>query len=323
MASGKYTSAYELVITYTCEPWGCPGFWEIIRGDNSYRMNLNCFQSAAAYTLSKIAELMGNTADAELYKTKGDELKNTILEKLWDDKISFFVEITRDEKYRIAGKESNCYSAWSFHLAPDEERYNRAWEYVVREDVFLSKFGLTTLEKQSPHYMQPFNHNCLWNGPVWPYTFSLILTGMANLLNDYKNHTMTNEEYYDLLHRYALCHYDNNSTEDFAVREDHHPEENRWIAQAKNYNHSTFIDNVLSGLLGIRPLEENMIINPLISEGWDYFCVENVKWCGKNLSVLYDKNGEKYGYGKGLLVFINDELIAKTDTLQKLVIEKK
>ena len=265
--------------------------------------------------------MAGNTAEAEFYKTKGDELKNAIFEKLWDDKLSFFVEITHDEKYRVVGKESNCYSAWSFHLAPDEDCYGKAWEYAVREDVFLSKYGLTTLEKQSPHYMQSFNCACRWNGPVWPYTFSLILTGLANLLSDYKNHTMTNEAYYDLLCRYALCHYDSNSTEDFAVRENHHPEENCWIASAKNYNHSTFIDNVLNGLLGIRPSEESMIINPLIPEGWEYFCVEDVKWRGKNLSVVYDKNGEKFGCGKGLHVFINDELIAKADTLQEIVIK--
>ncbi len=322
IAAGIYASAYELVVSYTFEPWGCPSFWLIIGGDNSYRMNLNCFQSAAAYTLSKIAALMGNYDEEKIYREKGDALKNTILNTLWDDKISYFVEITNVDKHRIVGKESNCYSAWSFNLAPDDIRYGKAWDYALSEDYFFSKFGLTTLEKNNPHYMQTFGHGCLWNGPVWPYTFSMILCGMANLLNNYKHHTVTNENYHDLLHRFALCHYDNNSDCDFAVREDHHPEENRWIAQAKNYNHSTFVDNVLNGLLGIRPTEEGLTVNPLIPKNWDWFCVTDVKWCGKDVTVVYDKTGEKYGVGKGISVFINGTLAASSETLCKLEINK-
>ncbi len=189
--------------------------------------------------------------------------------------------------------------------------------------MFLAKFGMASLEKKNPHYMQPFGHSCLWNGPVWPYTFSLCLTGMANLLCDYKAHDVTREQYYDLLHRFVLCHYDNNSVKAFAVREDHHPEENCWLAQAKDYNHSTFVDNVLSGLLGIRPQEDVLIINPLIPDSWEYFCLTDVCWCGKSLTVVYDKTGEKYQVGRGLTVFVDDLPVKRTDHLQKIIIPRK
>lgn len=315
-------TVYELLVCYTFEPWGCPGFWEVISGDESYRVNLNTFQAAAAYALSKIADTMGNTAEATLYRQKGDALKTAIFEKLWQDDISYFAEITYPERRRIIGKESNNYSAWSFGLTPDAERYHKAWDYAVSEDIFLAKFGLTTLEKKNPHYMQPFGHACLWNGPVWPYTFSLCLTGMANLLCDYKAHSVTREQYYDLLYRFATCHFDNHSTKEFVVRENHHPEENRWLAQAKDYNHSTFVDNVLSGLLGVRPDEEKLVIHPLIPDSWEYFCLTDVCWCGKNLTVVYDKTGKKYQVGQGLMVFVDDRLVQRTDDLQKIVLLK-
>lgn len=317
-----YAAVYELVTCYTFEPWGCPGFWILIGGDESYRINLNTFQTAAAYTLSKIAAMIGKSEESAVYRQKGDALKTAIFEKLWKDDIAFFAEITYPEQRRIIGKESNAYSAWSFHLTPDEHRYNKAWEYALREDVFLAKFGLTSLEKKNPHYMQPFGHACLWNGPVWPYTYSLILTGMANLLTDYHAHEVTKEQYYDLLRRFALCHYENDSTEDLAVRENHHPEENHWLAQAKDYNHSTFVDNVLNGLLGIRPSENALTVNPLIPAAWDYFCLTDVNWCGKSLTVVYDKTGEKYQAGQGLMVFVDDVPVKQTDCLQKIVIPK-
>ncbi len=322
--NGLYTSAYELVVCYTFEPWGCGSFWKIIGGDESYRMNSNCFMAAAGYSLAEIARALGrHWSETNYFVKRADEVKEAIFEKLWDDDISFFREITHIDKYVIEGKESNCYSAWSFGLAPDEERYAKAWDYIMRKDTFLSKFGVTTLEKENPHYMQPFGHGCLWNGPVWPYTYSLILLGQANLLHDYKNHHMTKESYFELLKRYCLCHYDTDSTDDFAVREDHHPEENRWIAPNKDYNHSTFIDNVLDGLFGIRPTKDGIIIDPIVPDSFDWFCVEDVRWQGHDLSVVYDKDGSKYGNGRGLRVYLDGKLSAESEKLEKLMLTKE
>ncbi len=322
-AEGGAVSAYELVVCYTFEPWGCGSFWKIIGGDESYRMNANCFMAAAGYSMAKISSAIGrHWSDALYFNRRADEIKTAIFEKLWDDDISFFVEITNVDKIKIKGKESNCYSAWSFNLAPDEERYAKAWDYIMREDTFLAPFGVTTLEKENPHYMQPFGHGCLWNGPVWPYTYSLILLGMANLLHDYKNHSVKKADYFELLKRYCLCHYDTDSVDDFAVREDHHPEENRWIAPNRDYNHSSFIDNVLNGLLGIRPIKDGLVVSPIIPDEWEWFCVEDVRWQGRDVTVLYDKTGEKYGKGKGLTVFLDGEIAAHSETLEKLTIEK-
>ena len=320
---GRYTSAYELVVCYTFEPWGCGSFWKIIGGDESYRMNSNCFMAAAGYSLAKMSSAIGkHWSETNYFVKRGDEIKTAVFEKLWDDDISFFTEITHDEKRKINGKESNCYSAWSFNLAPDEERYGKAWDYIMRTDTFLAPFGITSLEKENPHYMQPFGHGCLWNGPVWPYTYSLILLGMSNLLHNYKNHRVTKDSYFELLKRYCLCHYDTDSTDDFAVREDHHPEENRWIAPNRDYNHSTFIDNVLNGLMGICPTEDGLTVNPIVPDNWDYFCVEDVRWQGKDITVVYDKTGEKYGRGIGLSVFCDGALAAHSDTLARLTLAK-
>lgn len=311
-----HAEVFELVVCYTFEPWGCDSFWKIIGGDDSYRINANSFMAAAGYSLSKIAKLLN--LDGTDFKSRADEIKNSVFEKLWDEDISFFREITCQEKKKITGRESNSYSVWSFNLAPDREKYAKAWKYALSEDVFLAPFGLTSLEKSSPHYMQPFGHGCLWNGPVWPYTFSMILTGFANLLHDYKNHSFSKDDYFDLLKRYCKCHFENFSDTDFAVRENHHPDENHWLAQTKYYNHSTFIDNVLNGLLGIRPTETSLVINPIIPDSWDFFAVDEINWRGHNVTVIYDKTGKKYNLGKGLQVFVDGEIKVHSEELKQI-----
>ena len=76
--------------------------------------------------------------------------------------------------------------------------------------------------------------------------------------------------------------------------------------RGKDYNHSSFCDLVISVLIGIRLQEENtLVVHPLLPDGkWDYFCLENVPYYGKNSTILYDKTGKNSQKGKGLIVFV-------------------
>ena len=51
---------------------------------------------------------------------------------------------------------------------------------------FRAKFGLTTAEQRNPNFQITYNstHECLWNGPSWPYATSVTLTAVANVLNE-------------------------------------------------------------------------------------------------------------------------------------------
>lgn len=305
----KNAEVYEIVPLYEYTH-GTSGFWKVLGGDDSYRIGSNSYMAAAAIALSEMAQMLGKTEDAEKYSKIGKDIVSSMLDTLWDPEESFFFELTKWDKNRVVGKESNCYAPWAFGLIPDTEEYAQAWKYLMDEDVFLAAYGITTLDQGSPHYMQPFNHGCLWNGPVWPYTFSMILTAMANHLRSESVDQVTNADYYDLLKRYCECHLDGGLViERLTIRENHHPDEKRWLAQCPDYNHSSFIDNVLSGLIGIRPSKDGLEIDPIVPEEWEYFCVENVLWRGKNVTVLYDKNGDRYGMGEGFKVIINGETV--------------
>ena len=61
--------------------------------------------------------------------------------------------------------------------------------------------------------------------------------------------------------------------------------------RSRYYNHSTFNDLMITGLIGLRPRMDNTVeVNPLIPEGkWDYFCLDNVLYHGRNLTILWDK----------------------------------
>ncbi|MCQ4921363.1 hypothetical protein NE700_21965, partial [Phocaeicola vulgatus] len=61
-------------------------------------------------------------------------------------------------------------------------------------------------------------------------------------------------------------------------------------------NHSTFNDLLITGLIGLRPRIDNTVeVNPLIPEGkLDYFCLDNVLYHGRNITILWDKDCSRY-----------------------------
>jgi len=93
-----------------------------------------------------------------------------------------------------------------------------------------------------------------------------------------------------------------------------------WSKQFNTINHSTYCDLIISGLIGLRPRADDLIeVNPLVPEGtWDSFCLDGVSCHGRNLTILYDKSGQRYGKGQGLQVLVDGRQVAHGDTLQRV-----
>ena len=73
--------------------------------------------------------------------------------------------------------------------------------------------------------------------------------------------------------------------------------------RGKDYNHSTFCDLVISGLCGLVPHEDGRIdVHPLAPPEWDWWSLEGVLYHGKDIAIFFDRDGTRYGRGKGRVV---------------------
>jgi len=146
---------------------------------------------------------------------------------------------------------------------------------------------------------------CHWDGVSWPYDTSMILTGLANLLQDYPAQTYVTKQTYDtLLSQFATLQHRNGVP---YIAEAANGDTGEWVYDAsdfsEHYNHSSFVDLVLTGLFGIKPqVTDSVQLKPLVPDGWSYFAVQNLPYHGHLLTIVWDQDGTHYNAGSGLQV---------------------
>jgi hypothetical protein len=60
-------------------------------------------------------------------------------------------------------------------------------------------------------------------------------------------------------------------------------------------------------------------VNPLLpANKWNWFCLDNVLYHGKIITIIWDKDGTKYRKGKGLSLWVNGKKAASSLVLEKV-----
>ncbi|HVO43155.1 MAG TPA: discoidin domain-containing protein, partial [Aggregatilineales bacterium] len=291
-------------------------------GGQGYRPTINSYMYGDAIAIQKIAQLAGDPDTANTFAAKAAALKAKLQSQLWDSSMGFFVDVRRDTNAFVDGREEMGYVPWYFDL-PDGD-YASAWHYLMDPNYFYTPYGPTTLERGHRLFVttnattNPTGNN--WNGPSWPYATSQTLTAMANLLDDYRQSVVNSADYFHLLTIYTKSQFKDGQP---ALEEQLDPLDGSWpvgFARSPWYNHSTYADLIITGLVGLRPRADNTVqVSPLLPDNtWDYFALDRVPYHGHSLTILWDRTGEHYHRGQGLQVFADGTRIAAAPTLSSV-----
>jgi len=288
------------------------------RREKNSRPPLNSYMYANAAAISKVSQMAGKEELVAEYARSADKLKSLVNELTWDKEADFFK--VRYPDGRLANvREELGFIPWYFNL-PDSG-YEKAWQQLVDPKGFAAPMGITTAERRHPDFRSHGVGTCEWDGAVWPYATSQTLTGMANVLRNYNQQFVNSKDYFDALMTYARSHKYRGKP---YIGEYLDEIDGEWLKpdsdRSRYYNHSTFCDLVISGLIGLIPREDDTLwIAPLIpSDKWDWFCLDNVRYHGRDLTILWDRNGSKYKKGKGLRIFADGIEIANSDRLTSI-----
>ena len=332
---------------------------EVSIGGSGKRATINSYMYGDALAIAEIASFTGDKNMGKEYTRKAEKLKSLILTKLWDESDQFFKTLpldsseltnlkdqrqiktflgrTRNESGLIDARELHGYTPWYFNIP--EEKHSVAWKFLLSESGFKAPFGPTTAEQSHPGFKVVYEgHACQWNGPSWPFSTSITLKSMANLLRNYKQTVITKSDFIQLLQTYSNSHrrIDERGNRICWIDENLNPFTGDWIARTmkisqnaqprergKDYNHSEFCDIIISDLIGLRPSMSDVLeIEPLIPpDYWGWFCLDHINYHNKSLTVVWDEDGTRYNRGKGFSIFVNGVLVKNSGTLKKIKIK--
>jgi hypothetical protein len=308
---------------------------EMSIGGSGYRETINSYMYGDAVAISRLAASAGDTGLESVFREKASLIKKNVQDRLWDKDAKFFKVSPRGSETRLVRvREEQGFAPWYFNL-PDPG-YEVAWKQAMDAGGFRAPFGLTTAEQRDPHFaLRTDGHECQWNGPSWPFATSTTLIAMANVLDDYRQSFVTKGDYLSLLGTYTRAQHlkGADGAEVPWIDEDLNPYTGQWIARTlllqrnekpaqrgKDYNHSKYADLIITGLVGLRPRADDVVeISPLLPDhAWDYFCLDNIAYHGRILTIVYDRTGLHYGRGTGLQVLCNGRAIAHSTSLSHL-----
>jgi hypothetical protein len=318
------------------------GMEESISGDRhkkNVRPTINSYMAANARAIANIARLAGRPDIEKEYDAKADAIRAQMIDALWDSDAKFF-------KVRFEGdglsdaREAIGYIPWAFDLAAPD--HAEAWKQFTDSAGFWAPRGLTTAEQRHPEFRTRGTGTCEWDGAVWPFATSQTLTGLAKYLHSQTPRELspfaqsaeqkgtvpfsafvTKKDFFDAMKIYAASHITDGKP---YLGEYHDEKTGAWLItgpkaeRSRDYNHSTFCDLVITGLVGLVPRDDNTVeVDPLIPENtWPYFCLDNVPYHGQTLTIIWDQTGTHYNRGKGLTIFANGQQVANAATLSRL-----
>jgi hypothetical protein len=304
-------------------------------GGSGYRPTINSYMYGDAIAIARMAAMNGDHTLEEQYTRRAEDLRSLVESRLWNSTDAFYETVRRgSDSGWVDVRELIGYVPWYFDL-PHTERAV-AWKQLTDPQGFAGKYGPTTAERRSPRFRFVYPHECLWNGPSWPFATTQTLVALANLLNGPPQTAIGADTYREILGEYVLSqHIQLPSGEVIPwIDEDVDPDTGQWIARTileekkqpppnrgRYYNHSGFADLVITGLIGLRPAPgDTLTIHPLVSSEWPWFAVDGLPYHGHLLTIFYDRDGTRYHRGIGFHVLCDGVEIASAPGIRPLTL---
>ncbi|MEI8211477.1 MAG: discoidin domain-containing protein [Planctomycetota bacterium] len=311
---------------------------DILRGAPSYRPSFNAYMWADARAIAELARRDGRLDVAKKYDGFAEQLRLTMFDKLWDPKRKFFFPMFRNNEQRDGyeipagtlvyqagqfagdshGRELIGYVPWQFRMLEGSTVFDEAWTNLMRRDGFYAEFGPCTVERNDPMFLIQ-KSCCWWSGQSWPYATTQTLKGLANRLQTGGISIITPQDYQELLRIYARSHRKEGLP---YLAEALHPDTGSFEGHdgynhSEHYFHSGFCDLVITGLVGIVPSwDDRLTVHSLAPRDWEYFALDGIRYRDRDLTVLWDRTGNRYQKGKGLVVLVDGVVVARQETLE-------
>ncbi|MGO1267470.1 MAG: hypothetical protein ACTMIY_12645, partial [Microbacterium gubbeenense] len=310
-----------------------PGSRTIERPESAYVWG--AFSAAAA-----LYEIAGaDEAKVDELTTQADAIRDAILDTMWSEEMQMFLTATTHgaeaaatsggadnplseaERNLIPAKESNLYDIYAENLIPEED-----WETYVDGFRFLrygDNFPIFPFYTADQYDRDKFGIGGSNNFSNINFTVQYRAIRSALRHYDPENEYITEEYAQKLLDWMAWSIYPKGD-----LRAPNQAEYySNWNPETLTYNRNN-PNHVMLGNMnyiyvedmgGIQPRSDERVELSPIDLGYDHFMVNNLRYHGSDLTIVWDADGSHYDLGQGYSLFIDGERVAAADELGSFV----
>ncbi|SDT70099.1 F5/8 type C domain-containing protein [Jiangella sp. DSM 45060] len=308
---------------------GAPGARTIERPESAYVWG--AFDAAR-----QLYELAGaDPAKVTEMGAEADRIRESILGRLWSEEMRMFLAgtshgarsggsqnpLTEAERDLIPAKESNLYDVYAQNLIPfeDYEDYVDGFRFLRYGDNFpIFPFYTANQFDRSKFGIGGSNNFSNIN-------FTVQYRAVRSALRHYdpEQKYVTPEYAARLLDWMAWSIYPGGDVR-VANQAEYY---SNWNPATRTYNRNN-PNHVMLGNMnyiyvedmgGIQPRSDDVIELWPVDLGYDHFMVNNLRYHGKDVTIVWDADGSEYGLGAGYSLFVDGEKKVTADALGRFV----
>ena len=277
------------------------------------RVDQNVFQILNAYAVGKLCEVAGDS-DAELFYWESERVRQDLFDKMWDEESGFFYDLHFKTNEKAYVKE--LVGAFPFFGNVAGAKYREALQTVLSEE-FATSCLFPSVSVDCPVFSgeggwkQWFfkgRNGCIWNGPAWPFSNSIILDAIGSFSTE-NGHEM-DEAFRRCFENFCALHYHGGNGDVPYLVEHYDSITGDTLSDEADYLHSYMIDLIVRYIAGVEPEENGVRIDP-IDIGLSHFSLKRLPLRGHLLDVVWDRK-------TGLEVWCDGMLLSRRPDLGPL-----
>ncbi|HYD50692.1 MAG TPA: hypothetical protein VEB21_20210 [Terriglobales bacterium] len=294
------------------------------------RVDFASFVYANAKGVAELAAALGDQPLRERQDATASKIRAAVLGTLWDEQTKFFYPQRAGDDARAPIRELHGFFPFTMRLAPDEPRYTAALAKFIDPEEFWTRFP--PVITSSYHYRQ-------WNWEMDGLTRNIaphpITMGAKTLLEAYKHYESSPIEashFMELMSRYNELVYPGvhpadpywrpNAHEYFSKWEPYQSAERPKPSDISHDFHSAYCYLVVEGAVGLTPRTDERIELDPAARSWDYFLLDQLRYRGHDLRIVWDKpdGTVRYtGLPEGFSLYIDGQLAFTEPALSHVI----
>lgn len=306
----EYQPSYWYFHDYPKNPRDPQGYTPLKRVDRSVYHYLNLCG------LSRLLRAIEDEA-YQVYEEKAEVLKREINDDMWDEETGFYYDLHYLTKEKAMVR--NLTGIYPFWADMEEEGYDRGILPLMDPKAFDTGSAFPSVSQDCPafspdggwmgNYIKGRN-GCVWCGPSWPYTTGIALEALA--AQSRKHGHCFDWQFDRYLKEYTMQHFRDGDYRRPYLVEHYNPVTGERLSDEADYNHSFWLDIVITCVAGIAVKEDCIEINPLRTH-LTWFELDNLDIRGHKIRVVFES--------EELSVFVDGERFIKAEGEEVITIK--